>query len=112
MKDYFIECHTSQEVKDRYRELAKKLHPDTGGTDRAFQIMQEQYEHAIAIADSLPKLPPLYHVSGHYTYFGHKVIYYQRDSHYYKFDKPGGGYIWITKDQQHLIKVAVNAIVA
>ena len=39
----------SQEIADvhqaklRYRELAKQLHPDTGGTVSEFQKMQEEY---------------------------------------------------------------------
>ena len=35
---------SDEEVKKRYRELAKKLHPDVGGTDALFAILQMAYE--------------------------------------------------------------------
>ncbi len=34
-------------IKFKYRELAKKLHPDAGGTAQAFQELQEAYEQAL-----------------------------------------------------------------
>lgn len=33
-------------IKDRYRELAKKLHPDAGGSTSAFQELVQAYETA------------------------------------------------------------------
>ncbi|MDR2684948.1 MAG: J domain-containing protein [Prevotellaceae bacterium] len=42
---YFDQCHTAASCKSRYRELAKELHPDKeGGSETAFQKMQEEYE--------------------------------------------------------------------
>ena len=35
---------SDEEIKERYRELAKKLHPDAGGTDALFGILQMAYE--------------------------------------------------------------------
>jgi hypothetical protein len=42
---YFNNCHTADQCKAQYRELAKRLHPDTqGGSAAAFQKMQQEYE--------------------------------------------------------------------
>jgi curved DNA-binding protein CbpA len=42
---YFSNCHTADQCKAQYRELAKRLHPDKqGGSSAAFQKMQEEYE--------------------------------------------------------------------
>lgn len=41
--DYFAGCTNEVETKARYRDLAKKLHPDLGGTTREFQDMSAQY---------------------------------------------------------------------
>jgi len=35
---------SDEEIKERYRELAKRLHPDAGGTDALFGILQMAYE--------------------------------------------------------------------
>jgi len=41
----FQHCHTAEQCKARYRELALQLHPDkTGGDSAPFQQMQAQYE--------------------------------------------------------------------
>jgi hypothetical protein len=46
---YFTDCHTADQCKERYRELAKQLHPDkTGGSDVAFKAMQAEYEARLA----------------------------------------------------------------
>lgn len=42
-KDYFAGCYTREDLKERYRELAQKLHPDKGGTDLEFAEMSEQF---------------------------------------------------------------------
>ena len=43
MKRYFENCVTVEEVKARFRDLAKQLHPDCGGDAQAFREMMEQY---------------------------------------------------------------------
>lgn len=43
---YFEGCKTIEDVKKRYRELAKKLHPDCGGTEEEFKRMSAEYETA------------------------------------------------------------------
>jgi len=43
---YFETCHTCEDVKARYKELAKKLHPDCGGDAESFKAMSAEYERA------------------------------------------------------------------
>ncbi|WP_039786162.1 J domain-containing protein, partial [Actinoalloteichus spitiensis] len=35
---------TTAEVKSAYRQLAKTMHPDAGGTAGAFRLLQDAYE--------------------------------------------------------------------
>lgn len=35
---------TLQEIRDAYRQQAKKLHPDTGGAEWAFRVLVQSYE--------------------------------------------------------------------
>lgn len=46
MKNYFKDCKTAEDVKKRYKELAKKLHPDCGGDAEEFKAMSAEYEKA------------------------------------------------------------------
>lgn len=41
---YFTGCVTQRELKKRYRELAKKLHPDHGGNQDEFIAMKNEYD--------------------------------------------------------------------
>lgn len=41
---YFDGCHTQTEIKSKYRELAKKMHPDFGGDPAEFHELQRQYD--------------------------------------------------------------------
>lgn len=43
---FFNDCHTCEDVKRTYKELAKKLHPDCGGDAEAFKAMSAEYERA------------------------------------------------------------------
>ena len=44
-KNYFEGIETREQLKERYKELAKELHPDmNGGNLNDFQIMKIQYE--------------------------------------------------------------------
>lgn len=43
--NYFEGCTSLDEAKKLYWSLAKKLHPDVGGTKQAFQDLQNQFEH-------------------------------------------------------------------
>jgi hypothetical protein len=42
--NYFRDITDLEQAKHRYRELAKQLHPDKGGTPIGFQKMQEEYK--------------------------------------------------------------------
>lgn len=44
---YFDGCDTPESVKSRYRELARRLHPDAGGDARAFAELGRQYALAL-----------------------------------------------------------------
>lgn len=43
---FFNNCNTVEEVKARYRTLAKELHPDAGGDAEKFKAMFSEYKHA------------------------------------------------------------------
>ena len=42
--NYFEDITDLEQAKMRYREVAKQLHPDKGGTGIEFQRMQEEYK--------------------------------------------------------------------
>ncbi len=44
---YFKGIIDESQAKLRYRELAKQLHPDVGGTASEFQKMQEEYNSTL-----------------------------------------------------------------
>jgi len=43
-KNYFIEVENLDELKRKYRELCKKLHPDVCGSSDEFNIMSRQFK--------------------------------------------------------------------
>lgn len=40
---YFKNCKTIEDVKEAFRDLAKKLHPDCGGDAEEFKKMMQEY---------------------------------------------------------------------
>ncbi len=42
---YFTRAKSYDEAKNLYRQLAKELHPDKGGTDREFIDLKEQWDY-------------------------------------------------------------------
>ena len=45
---YFSECKTIDEVKARYKTLAKENHPDLGGDTATMQAINSEYSYACA----------------------------------------------------------------
>jgi hypothetical protein len=45
---YFKDCKTIQEVKAKYRQLAKELHPDKNGSTELMQNLNTEYAFVIA----------------------------------------------------------------
>lgn len=43
---YFNDCRTAEQVRSRFTELAKKLHPDCGGDAAEFRNMMDEYRKA------------------------------------------------------------------
>ena len=43
---YFNDCRTAEELKKVYKEWAKRLHPDNGGTTEEFQRMQAEFSQS------------------------------------------------------------------
>ncbi|HNW97985.1 MAG TPA: hypothetical protein PKK00_06205 [Bacteroidales bacterium] len=41
---YFFDCHSLEEVKRKYKELAMKHHPDRGGVTAIMQEINNEYE--------------------------------------------------------------------
>lgn len=46
MARYFENVKTAEELKKRFREIAKKLHPDCGGDAEEFKRMRQEYSDA------------------------------------------------------------------
>lgn len=44
MKNYFDGCKTLDDLKKRYRQLAKQYHPDLGGDGEIMKVINSQYE--------------------------------------------------------------------
>jgi|LSQX01.2.fsa_nt_gb hypothetical protein len=45
--DFFQGCSTGEDLKRRYKALCKAYHPDVGGHEETFKILQNQYEDKI-----------------------------------------------------------------
>lgn len=43
MNKYFKNCKNIEDLKEKYRDLCKQLHPDNGGDTRAFQDMRNEF---------------------------------------------------------------------
>ncbi len=47
MTNYFENIDNKIDLKAKFKELSKKLHPDVGGSDAEFQKMQQEYEQKL-----------------------------------------------------------------
>ena len=52
----FHGCETVAETKRVYKRLAKKYHPDHGGTQEQFRLLQVKYEIHLAVVEALEKV--------------------------------------------------------
>lgn len=43
---YFKDCRTIEEVKQAFKDLVKRLHPDNGGNEEEFKTMMQDYNTA------------------------------------------------------------------
>jgi hypothetical protein len=48
--NYFHDCHTIEEVRARFRDLAREHHPDHGGDTATMQAVNAEYEEALKTA--------------------------------------------------------------
>jgi hypothetical protein len=51
MTDYFANLKTVEEIKSRYRDLAKQHHPDLGGDAEIMKEVNAQYHQALKTCD-------------------------------------------------------------
>lgn len=51
--DFFDGCTSEEEIKRRYKALCKIYHPDVGGHEETFKILQNQYESKMAATPSI-----------------------------------------------------------
>jgi len=52
---YFVGCETNADVKKRFRELCKELHPDCGGDAKLFAEMMGEYEKAFEMCKNFTR---------------------------------------------------------
>ena len=45
---YMCLCPTEEEAKKQFHNFAKRMHPDAGGSNEEFQILNEEYDYVIA----------------------------------------------------------------
>jgi hypothetical protein len=45
---FFQDCENAEQIKSKYRTLAKKHHPDLGGDEETFKAMNNQYSFVLA----------------------------------------------------------------
>ncbi len=48
-RDWFADCRTKEEIKKRYRELARQFHPDCGGSAEQFRALKAKYDEILEI---------------------------------------------------------------
>lgn len=102
--DFFFDgLTTADEVKQRYRELAKLMHPDVGGTNLAMQELNEQYKQ---VMEDLPHPPPpdLFTKGATYQYLWRKVSYRRRTETQHIFQLESGCWLYIDTHRLDLIK--------
>lgn len=89
--NYFSDCKTPDEAKDRYRFLAKENHPDKGGSSDTMKEINRQYD-----AWDFPRSQDQYYERN--TYF------YGMPGSGYKYGSPGGynQKYYEQRSQQHL----------
>lgn len=91
---HFEKADGINEAKKIYKELAKKLHPDVGGSTELFKLLNETYnhiiEHGINFSNGTEFDLELEKVISKILHFEHIVI------------EVVGSWIWVSGDTRHI----------
>lgn len=91
---HFEKADGINEAKKIYKELAKKLHPDVGGSTELFKLLNEIYnhiiEHGINFSNGVEFDLELEKVISKILHFEHIVI------------EVVGSWIWVSGDTRHI----------
>lgn len=74
-----------QELKRRYRVLVNKYHPDKGGTDRQFCLVQDAYNYVLARLVEFIEKEQVKFYNKDFLYYGDGSIYDTKQGRWRKF---------------------------
>lgn len=81
-----IKAITHQELKRRYRILARKYHPDAGGTAGQFRLIHDAYEYLVKLRDDfLKQQSKKFYNKKHLLFYGDGSIYNTKKGRWVKF---------------------------
>lgn len=89
--NFFSHCKTAEEAKEEYRKLAKKNHPDMGGSVRIMQEINRQYDALSFVKvedESFARDREEW--NRQWKYAESQDQYYRENTHFYGM--PGSGY--------------------
>lgn len=81
-----IKVITHQELKRRYRILARKYHPDHGGTGGQFRFCTEAYKYLVSLRDDfLKQQSKKFYNKKHLLFYGDGSVYDTKKARWVKF---------------------------